>query len=425
MDVPEVMAAVLLTGHGGLDKLVYRTDVPVPRPGPGEILVRVAACGLNNTDVNTRIGWYASEVRAAVTAELGAAGVAGSVAGPASEAESRPPEVSGPVLTEGSTNRVGLETQASPVRRSSSTDGELIGGWGGALPFPLIQGADVCGYVADVGAGLDRLSVGRRVMIDPWLLAPADPDHVGGRSAQLSAARYLGSEVDGGFAEYCVAPAANVHVVESLLTDVELATFPCAYTTAENLLTKAAVAAGDVVVVTGASGGVGTAVLQIARLRDAHVIAIAASAKADAVRELGAAAVVDRSDAAVGAAVRAVAPGGCVDAVIDVVGASMFEQLIPLLRPGGRYATAGAIGGPIVELDLRHLIYGDLQFNGATVCPAGTFARVITMIESGALRPMLAATYPLAELRTAQEAFLAKRHVGNIVVTIGRPTVGG
>ncbi len=224
--------------------------------------------------------------------------------------------------------------------------------------------------------------------------------------------------MDGGFAEYCVAPAGNVHVIDSSLTDAQLATFPCAYTTAENLLTKAAVVAGDVVVVTGASGGVGTAVLQLARLRGAHVIAIAASAKADALRELGATAVVDRSDPAVGEVVRAVAPGGRVDAVIDVVGASMFEQLIPLLRPGGRYATAGAIGGPIVELELRHLIYGDLQFNGATVCPPGTFARVVTMIESGALRPMLAATYPLAELRAAQEAFLAKRHVGNIVVTM-------
>ena len=365
--LPATMAAVLLTGHGGFDKLEYRTDVPVPVPGPGEITVRVGACGLNNTDINTRIGWYSSAVRDGVTADSATAGL-------------------------------------DPAASES-------GGWGGALPFPLIQGADVCGRVAAVGDGVNAALVGRRVMIDPWLLDPADPTNLAG-------ARYVGSEVDGGFAEYCRAPAANVHPVESPLSDAELATFPCAATTAENLLTKAVVGADDVVIVTGASGGVGTTVVQLARARGAHVIAVAAGSKAPLLVQLGADAVVDRDDPDLAAAVRRAAPGGRVDAMIDVVGASMFERLIPALRQGGRYATSGAIAGPIVELDLRWLIYGDLQFSGATVCPPGTFAKVITMIESGVLRPILAASYALAELQAAQEEFLAKRHVGNIVVTM-------
>ena len=354
IDVPTTMRAVVLTGHGGFDRLEYRTDVPVPRPAAGEVLVKVSACGLNNTDINTRIGWYASDAR-----ETGA------------------------------------------------------GGWSDGLRFPRIQGADVCGTVVghgpEEGTGTAGHPMGRRVLIDPWVLDPDDP-------LDLRRARYFGSELDGGFAEYCVAPAANVHVVDSPLSDAELATFACSSVTAENLMTKGGVDVGDVVAVTGASGGVGTAAVQLARARGAHVIAIASVSKADSLRGWGADQVVDRSDPALGDAVRSASPAGAIDVLVDVVGGSMFEQLIPTLRPGGRYVTSGAIAGAIVEFDLRLLIYGDLRFEGATVCPPGTFARMVGHIESGVLRPVLAARYPLEKLVEAQQAFLEKRHVGNIVV---------
>lgn len=278
------------------------------------------------------------------------------------------------------------------------------------MPFPMIQGADVCGVVAAVGDGADVTLIGRRVLIDPWLLGDPPGD--------LGAARYFGSEVNGGFADFCVAPAGNVHIIDSPLSDAELATFACAASTAENLLTRAAVVAGDVVVITGASGGVGTAVIQLCRARGAHPIGIAALAKTDLLRSTGVGAVIDRHTPQLGDAVQAASPSGRIDVVVDVVGGPMFEQLIPALRPGGRYTTAGAIGGPIVELDLRHLIYRDLQFTGATVCPPGTFAKVVSAIETGVLRPMLAETFPLARLADAQRAFVAKQHVGNIVVEI-------
>lgn len=355
------MRAVLLTGHGGLDRLQYRDDVDVPRPGVGEVLIRVAACGLNNTDVNTRIGWYASEMRGA-TGE-----------GPAD---------------------VGVGS----------------GGWTDGLVFPRIQGADVCGRV--VACGPDTACgdvIGRRVLVDPWVLDPERPH-------DRSLARYLGSELDGGFAEYCVVPARNVHPVESDLSDAELATFACSSVAAENMMVKGSVGEGDVVVITGASGGVGTAAIQLARARGAGVIAVAAHSKAALLRQLGADVVVDRSSPDLADEVRAAAPEGAADVLVDVVGGSMFERLVPVLRQGGRYVTAGAIAGPIVEFDLRLLIYGDLRFEGATVCPPGTFAAVVAQIESGSLQPVLAATYPLRQLVAAQQAFLAKQHIGNIVV---------
>ena len=99
-DIPDTMSGVVLTGHGGPEKLEWREDLPTPRPAPGDVLVRVAAAGVNNTDVNTRIGWY------------------------------------------------------------SKGEGEDDGGWAGALTFPRIQGADVCGRIAAVGDGVDPTRIG-------------------------------------------------------------------------------------------------------------------------------------------------------------------------------------------------------------------------------------------------------------------------
>ena len=351
--LPAVMEAILLTGHGDQDRLVHAVDVPVPVPGPGEVLVRVRACGLNNTDINTRVGWYGAADR----------------------------------------------------------DG---GGWSGLLQFPRIQGADVCGEVVAAGPDVEVSGFdGRRVLVDPWFLGGGD-----GAAGPEAGPKFLGSEVDGGFAQYCVAPAGNAHPVATDLSDAELATFPCAATTAEHLLSRARVGPDTVVVVTGASGGVGTSAIQLARARGADVIAVGSASKADRILELGAVAVVDRAAPDVAAQVSAASPTGTIDAIADVVGGPLSTALLPALRRGGHYATSGAVGGPIVELDLRQLYLNDWTMAGATVSPPGTFARVVAHIESGALRPILAATYPLAELVDAQRAFADRRHVGNIVVEV-------
>lgn len=191
------MRAVVLTGHGGLDALECRTDVPVPTPGPGEVLIAVAACGMNNTDINTRTGWYSKTVTSATGSDV------------------------------------------------AHTDAD--GSWGGGLTFPRIQGADPAGQIVAVGADVPAERIGQRVLVDGWL---RDPDGVLERSG------YLGSEIDGGYAEYVTAPAGNAQAIDSDLSDVELASFPCSYATAEHMLHRAGVREGQWVLVTGASGGV-------------------------------------------------------------------------------------------------------------------------------------------------------------------------
>ena len=93
-------------------------------------------------------------------------------------------------------------------------------------------------------------------------------------------------------------------------------------------------------------------------------------------------------------------------------------HLINALRQGGRYSASGAISGPIAQFDLRQMIYKDLQLTGATIVPPGTMQRIVRLIEQGLLRPVLARTFALRDLAEAQEVFMAKKHVGNIVVTM-------
>ena len=358
------MRAVVTPCHGGLEVLEYHDGWPDAAPAAGEVLVRVGACGLNNTDVNTRTGWYSK----------------------------------------------GIETETG----TGAADGFAAtrGGdaaWGGApVVFPRIQGADVCGVV--VGGDAGEL-LGRRVLIDPWLRDPAAPD-------DLARATYVGSERDGGYAEYIAIPAANAHPIDSPLSDAELATFPTSYVTAANMVRRADLRAGETVLITGASGGVGTALIQVARERGAIPFAIAGAAKTDEVRACGAEQVIGRETPDLATAL-AEAGAPEVDVVADVVGGARFPELLPLLRRGGRYTCAGAIAGPIVPLDLRTMYLHDLTLLGATVPPVHAFGELVGLIERGRLRPLLAATFPLERFREAQEAFIAKRHVGNIVIDIG------
>jgi NADPH:quinone reductase-like Zn-dependent oxidoreductase len=361
-EIPNTMNAFVLMRHGGLDALEFNTDWPTPVPTGQQVLVRVSACGLNNTDVNTRTGWYSKTVDQATT-------------GDAYEA----------------------------VDDDDPT-------WGGApISLPRIQGADMVGTVVAVGPDADAGMIGKRVMSDNWLRDWDDPlnkDKTG----------YFGSECDGGFAEYAVIDQRNVAAVQSPLTDAELATFSCSYSTAEGMLARANVGPGDRVLITGASGGVGSALIQLAKRRGAVVIAMASEAKHDEVRAIGPDHILSRGPADLAGALKQATGDDTVTVVADIVGGDYFSTLIDVLARGGRYTCSGAIAGPIVSLDLRTFYLRDLTFTGSTVILPHVFTDLVGYIERGEVRPVLAATYPLSELHAAQQAFIDKTHTGNIVV---------
>jgi len=356
--VPDRMHAVLLTGHGGLDKLEVRDDVPVPTPKAGEVLIKVAAAGVNNTDINTRIGWYSKAVKDA-TSDGGAGGFA--------------------------------------------TVDDTDASWSGTpLVFPRIQGADCCGHVVAVGEGVDTGRIGERVLVRNMLRTYVD--------YRPFECWTFGSECDGAFAQYAVAPARETHAVVCDWSDAELASIPCAYSTAEGMLHRAGIGA-ERVLVTGASGGVGSAAVQLAKRRGAEVVAVCGAAKAETVTALGADRVIDR-----GADLVAELGRESVDAVVDLVAGPGWPALPEVLRRGGRYVTSGAIAGPLVELDVRTLYLKDLTLHGSTFQEDAVFENLIGYIERGEIRPVVAATYPLADIRLAQEDFLAKGFTGKLVL---------
>jgi alcohol dehydrogenase len=222
---------------------------------------------------------------------------------------------------------------------------------------------------------------------------------------------WMASNFDGAFAQYVKVPACEAFVVDCDWSDAELATIPCAYGTAETMLERAQVGAGDRVLVTGASGGVGSAAVQLAKRRGASVVAVAGRAKMDQVRAIGADEVYER-----GSDLVSVLGESSVDVVIDNVAGDAFPQMLKLLGRGGRYASSGAIAGPVVSLDMRDMYLKDITLFGSTAWDAPVFANLVSYIERGEIRPLLAKTFALEDIATAQEEFLKKAHFGNFVL---------
>lgn len=343
------MSGVYLTRHGGPEALEWYDNIPMPQAGEGDVLLRVLAAGINNTDINTREGWYSSDVT-------------------------------------GATGDLQEDVEA--------------GGWSGALNFPLIQGGDLCGQVVSWGAGVTRFATGQRVICPINQPRPTAQNPFGFEA--------LGSEYNGAFAQYCVVPEADLYdVTHAPLSDVELAAIPCAFGTATGLLDRAGVHKGQRVLITGASGGVGLAAVQLAYKLGADVSGVASKPKVDLVKAAGAANVLDHADTP---------PENTFDTVIDLVAGPGWSALIDALKPGGHYAVAGAIAGPMVKADLRRIYLRDITIHGCTFQSRAVFQALVDMVNAGQIKPLVSKTFPMRDIRHAQAEFMSKRHVGKLVL---------
>jgi NADPH:quinone reductase-like Zn-dependent oxidoreductase len=339
------MKAMVLTGFGDVDKLVLRHDWPDPAPGPDEVKVRVTACGVNNTDIWTRVGAY---------------------------------------------GRVDDPSAPAGPRRTS-------------LSFPRIQGADAVGLIDQVGASVDTRLVGARVLIDPVIRT--EPDN-------LLTARYVGSDFDGGYAEYLIVPASNVVRAPENLTDIEAASLATPAGTAMRMLRRGGLSAGDRVLVTGASGGVGSALVQLASDEGADVTAVSRRPDvADDLMALGATKVVEP---------RAVGKSGTerFDVVLDIVAGSLAPAAISSLRRGGVYVVAGASGGANFPMDIRSIYLGHISVLGTSLFTSDDLRRVVELAASGRLKPVVDATFPLEQAAEAQAHFRVSKRLGNVVLTV-------
>ena len=351
------MMAVVTTGNGGFEKLEYR-KVKIPSLKKGEVLLQVLAAGVNNTEINTRLGWYSASVKDS--------------------------------------------TEQTTAEQSEKATQKDDGGWNKATPFPLIQGTDCCGRVIKVESENYNALLGTRVLVRACM-------RVNGFDSMET--MWMASDFDGAFAQFVKVPANEVFVVDSDWSDAELASIPCAYGTAENMLERTGVSEDDHVLVTGASGGVGSATVQLAKRRGANVTAITSKSKIEQIKYLGANTVLTREDDLV-----AVMGENAVDTVVDNVVGSNFPTMLKILNRGGNYVTSGAIAGPLVSLDMRDLYLKDIKLIGTTAWSEVVFPNLISYIEKNEIRPLVAGIYPLDKIVDAQQEFLKKRHIGKIVL---------
>lgn len=364
-NIPKTMAAMLLTGHGGVDKLHYRPDHPTPRPASGEVLVQVTATAKNNTDRKAREGLY-------------------------------------------------------PTKDKSETTSFQMGG-SPTLTFPRIQGADVVGSVVAVGDGVNAGRIGERGLLDFNLYATER------RDLNLTP-DYYGHGADGGYAEYIAVPSEQFHhIANPDLSDAELASMGmCSYQTALHMLTAANIQAGERVLVTGASGGVGTALIQLCRLMGAIPYALSQRDKAQPLLDLGAEAVLDRGQMQdFSAQVSALTGGKPMDAVMDLIGGEMTDLFIDSMifdmnsrTSYPRLSIAGASGGNLSEIMWTRIYLYQVQIFGVSHGTREEAEQLIAWIRSGELKPVLHAAFKLSELHRAEHYFMQRssHYLGKIVV---------
>ncbi|SFN58991.1 alcohol dehydrogenase catalytic domain-containing protein [Marinobacter pelagius] len=361
--IPNTMKAMVLTGHGDIDKLEYQ-DVPTPQPGPGQVLVQVTATAKNNTDRKAREGLY-------------------------------------------------------PTKKGEMTSFKM--GGKPTLTFPRIQGADIAGRVVAVGDGVDESRIGERGLLDFNIYAN------GRRDINLTP-DYYGHGADGGFAEYVVLPSDQFHHIPNPeLSDAELAAMGmCSYQTAMHMLTSANVRAGERVLVTGASGGVGTALIQLCRIMGAIPYALSKKDKADALMALGAEAVLDRSDMdTFEDRVKEQTGDKPIDAIMDLVGGEMTDRFIDTMifdmnarATYPRLSIAGASGGNISEILWTRIYLYQVQIFGVSHGTREEAEQLMTWIRGGQLKPVLHGAFRLSDLHRAEEYFVNRgsNYLGKIVI---------
>ena len=354
--IPEYMNAVVTTGNGGYEKLLYK-KVKTPIPNDDEVLVKVLAAGMNNTEINTRLGWYSSNIK------------------------------------------VGTDQLNIKIEKGGSIKNA---GWNGTTSFPLIQGTDCCGVIIKSGNNKNNTLIGKRVIIRSCI-------RVNGFKSRQKI--WMASNFDGAFADYVKVPMSEVFPIKSNWSDAELATIPCSYGTAENMLHVSECCKDDTVLITGASGGVGSALIQLAKVRGCKVIAIVNKLKFESAIKIGADEVIDRDDFLLDHLEE-----NTVSLVVDVVGGINFTNFFKVISPGGRYVSSGAISNPIVNFDLRDLYLKDIKMFGCTTWEEPIFNNLVSYIEKNRIQPLLSKTFKLSNIVEAQIEFLKKKHFGNFVL---------
>jgi len=287
-------------------------------------------------------------------------------------------------------------------------------------PMPHIGGSDVAGEVVELGpeVTVPGIEVGTRVVVDPSLACGRCEWCGRGERSLCVEYRILGEHTQGGFAEYVVVPAENLMPVPAGFDIVRAAAAPLVYCTAwRGLITRAGVRPGERVLITGASGGVGTAAIQVARLAGAQVFAVTTTEHIERALELGAHVAIDRNVEDFSRRVWQETGKRGVDVVFDSVGAAVWAANLRSLARGGRLVTYGATTGHAAESDLRLIFWKQLQVIGTTMSNRAEFRDVMRLVFAGELHPVVDVVWPLERIAEAHERLERGEQFGKIVLT--------
>ncbi len=333
------MKALVLRRHGGLDDLDVVADYPTPKPGDGEVVIRVRAASFNYHDVFTMRGMPGIKV-----------------------------------------------------------------------PLPVVIGLDMAGEIAEVGAGVERWKLGDRVLVNPV-----------NKKKGL-----MGEMLDGGMAEYCRVAVEQLVAMPAGVSFEQAAALPVAYGTAHRMLiTHRTVKAGDKVLVLGASGGVGTGCVLLAKMLGAEVIACASSdEKLARLKALGADEAIDytKTDWSRWAVEKYGKPqrrsyDGGVDVVVNFTGGDTWVPSLRCLKRGGKLLVCGATAGYDPKEDLRYVWSFELQIIGSNSFYDDDLAALMTLIAAGKIKPVMDKVLPLEDAREGLRLIADREVIGKVVVT--------
>lgn len=295
------------------------------------------------------------------------------------------------------------------------------------LELPHIGGSDIAGEVAELGPGVEErvggeswLEVGAPVVIDPSLGCGTCEWCLAGETSLCADYKIIGEHVRGGLAEYVVVPAENLYPIPEGYPFEKAAAAPLTFLTAwRGLISRGRLQAGEDVLVTGASGGVSTAAIQIAKLAGARVFAVTTTENVERVRDLGADVVYDRNEVDFSREVWKDTGKRGVDLILDSVGSATWKGNIRALTKGGRLVVYGATTGAIAETDLRLVFWKQAEIIGTTMSNRREFETVMTLVFRGQLRPVVDLVWPLDRIREAHERIEAGEQFGKVVLEIG------
>ncbi len=287
------------------------------------------------------------------------------------------------------------------------------------FPPPFILGGDCAGEVVEAGSQVDALKAGDRVVVNPRFSCQQCSPCLSGRDDLCARQRFMGSAIDGSYAELVAVPAANAHPIAESVSYQEAAAVPTTFLPVWNMLVRRMrVNPWETVLVLSASAGVGTAAIQVAKqVIGARVIATTSTPeKAAKALELGADAVINYNEEDITKQARALTDGDGVDAVVDHVGGDFFAMAMNSLRPGGRYGICGATTGLRTELHLGLLFSQQKEIYGTFMGTKEDMREIVAMLNRGVIRPVVDKSFPLAKAAEAHQAMEETNFFGKLLL---------